>query len=155
MGYDALIALSIATKEIDEKYRTEYHERFMKYLEYYQEHDLAAAGAQTDMKGDRLKRPSEQPDPDAYVRLVEVKDDGIVVKGAKISITMVAYADEIIVIPTRALREADKDYAIAFAIPADWEGVHLITRPAAVRAREEIKCPFAEMGVSDSMVIFD
>ncbi|GAH35055.1 unnamed protein product, partial [marine sediment metagenome] len=49
----------------------------------------------------------------------------------------------------------DEDYAVAFAIPADWEGVHLITRPVSVRERKKIKCPFAEMGVSDSMVVFD
>jgi len=155
MGYDALIALSIATKEIDEKYGTEYYQRFIKYLEYYQGHDLAAACAQTDMKGDRIKRPSEQPDPDAYVHIVEERDDGIIVRGAKISITMVAYADEIIVIPTRALREEDKDYAVAFAIPADWDGVRLITRPVQVREREVIKAPFPDYGVSDSVVVFD
>jgi len=155
MGMDALIALSIATREMDDKYGTEYHRRFMDYLKVYQEKDLTAACAQTDMKGDRIKRPSEQTDPDAYVHLTEIKDDGIVVRGAKLSITMVAYSDEIIVVPTRALGEADKDYAVAFALPADWEGVHLITRPVAVRQRKEIKCPFAEMGVSDSMVIFD
>ncbi len=155
MGYDALIALSIATKEVDEKYGTEYHQRFIKYLEYYQEHDLAAACAQTDMKGDRVKRPSEQPDPDAYVHIVDVREDGIIVRGAKISITMAAYADEIIVVPTRALREQDKDYAVAFAIPADWDGVRLITRPVQVREREVIKAPFPEYGVSDSVVVFD
>ena len=155
MGMDALIALSIATREMDDKYGTEYHRRFMDYLKVYQEKDLTAACAQTDMKGDRIKRPSEQTDPDAYVHLTEVKNDGIVVRGAKLSITMVAYSDEIIVVPTRALGEADKDYAVAFALPADWDGVHLITRPVAVRQRKEIKCPFAEMGVSDSMVIFD
>jgi len=155
MGMDAVIALSIATKEMDDKYGTEYHRRFMDYLKVYQEKDLAGACAQTDMKGDRIKRPSEQADPDAYVHVVEVKDDGIVVRGAKISITMAAYADEIIVIPTRALREEDTDYAVAFAIPADWEGIHLITRPVSVRERKEIKCPFAEMGVSDSIVVFD
>ncbi len=155
MGYDALIALSIATKEVDEKYDTEYHQRFIKYLEYYQEHDLAAACAQTDMKGDRVKRPSEQPDPDAYVHIVDVREDGIIVRGAKISITMAAYADEIIVVPTRALREQDKDYAVAFAIRADWDGVRLITRPVQVREREVIKAPFPEYGVSDSVVVFD
>ena len=155
MGMDAIIALSIATKEIDDKYGTSYHQRFLDYLKVYQEKDLTAACAQTDMKGDRIKRPSEQADPDAYVHVVDIRDDGIVVRGAKISITMVAYADEIIVLPTRALGEVDKDYAVAFALPADWEGVHLITRPAGVRQRQVVKCPFAECGVSDSMVIFD
>ena len=155
MGYDALIALSICTKEVDDKYGTEYHPRFMNYLKEYQERDLAAACAQTDAKGDRIKRPHDQPDPDAYVHVVEVRDDGIVVRGAKMCITMAAYADEIIVIPTRALRENDKDYAVAFAIPADWERVRLITRPVWVRERIQIKAPFAEMGISDSIVVFD
>ena len=155
MGYDALIALSIATKEMDDKYGTEYNRRFINYLKYYQERDLTAACAQTDMKGDRTKRPSEQSDPDAYVHVVEVRNDGIVVRGAKISITMVAYADEIIVIPTRAMREDDKDYAVAFAIPADWDGVRLITRPVWIRERKQFGAPLAEYGVSDSVVVFD
>ena len=155
MGYDALIALSVATKEMDEKYGTEYHRRFIEYLAYYQERDLAAAAAQTDMKGDRTKRPSEQLDPDAYVHVVDIRDDGIIVSGAKISITMVAYADEIIVLPTRALREQDKDHAVAFAIPADWDRVYLVTRPVWLREGKEIKAPFPQYGVSDSMVIFD
>lgn len=155
MGYDALTALSICTKEIDEKYGTKYHSRFMDYLREFQEKDLTAACAQTDMKGDRLKRPSEQQNPDAYVHVVDVRNDGIVVRGAKICITMAAYADEIIVIPTRAMREEDKDYAVAFAIPADWDRVRLITRPVWVRKREMIKAPFPEYGVSDSVVVFD
>jgi aromatic ring hydroxylase len=155
MGYDALIALSVGTKEIDDKYGTEYNRRFIDYLKYYQERDFAAACAQTDMKGDRIKRPSEQPDPDAYVHMVEKRNDGIVVRGAKVSITMAAYADELIVVPTRALRAEDKDYAVAFAIPADWDRVRLITRPVWLRERKQIKAPFAEYGVSDSVVVFD
>jgi len=155
MGHDAINALSICTKEIDDKYGTEYNRRFIKYLKNYQGKDLAAACAQTDMKGDRTKRPHEQPDPDAYLHIVEISDDGIVVRGAKISITMAAYADEIIVVPTRAMGEDDKDYAVAFAIPADWEHVRLITRPVWVRERKQFKAPFAEMGVSDSFVVFD
>jgi len=155
MGNDALIALSIATKEIDDKHGTEYNRRFTEYLKYYQERDLAAACAQTDMKGDRIKRPSEQKDPDAYVHVVERRDDGIVVRGAKISITMAAYADELIVVPTRALRPEDEDYAVAFAIPADWDRVKLITRPVWLRERKAIKAPFSEYGVSDSVIVFD
>jgi len=155
MGHDAINALSICTKEIDEKHGTDYNRRFMEYLKYFQEKDLSAACAQTDMKGDRVKRPHEQPDPDAYVHIDEVQDNGIVVSGAKVSITMAAYSDEIIVIPTRALGPDDADYAVAFAIPADYEGLKLITRPVWLRERKQIKAPFAEYGVSDSLCIFD
>ena len=155
MGHDAITALSICTKEVDEKHGTEYHRRFMDYLKWYQENDLAAACGQTDMKGDRTKRPHEQPDPDAYVHVDEVRDDGIVVTGAKVSITMAAYADEIIVIPTRAMGPDDADYAVAFAIPGDYEGLKLITRPVWLRERKEINAPFCQFGVSDSVCIFD
>lgn len=155
MGHDVITALSICTNEIDDKYGTEYNRRFMDYLKHFQEKDLTAACAQTDMKGDRVKRPHEQADPDAYVHIVEVRNDGIVVSGAKVSITIAAYADELIVIPTRAMGPEDKDYAVAFAIPADYEGLKLVTRPVWLRERKKIKAPFCEFGVSDSICIFD
>jgi len=155
MGMDGLIGLSICTYELDEKYGTNYHTRFTNYLKEYQEKDWCATTAQTDMKGDRMLRPGQQPDPDAYVHVVDVRDDGIVVRGAKINITMVAYSDEIIVVPTRAMTEGDKDYAVAFVLPADTEGLELITRPAMVRERTNTSCPFAELGVSDSVCVFN
>lgn len=45
--------------------------------------DLALAVAQTDAKGDRSLGPRDQPDPDAYLRIVDRTPDGIVVRGAK------------------------------------------------------------------------
>jgi len=155
MGQDAITALSVATKEIDEKFGTGYHERFMTYLKEYQEKDWAAACAQTDMKGDRIKRPHEQEDPDAYVHIVEERSDGIVVSGIKTAITMAAVADEIIVVPTRALTEKDRDWAVAFAVPGDWEDVRLITRPVWHRERKKFSSPYSELGVSESVVVFD
>ncbi len=155
MGQDAIVALSIATKEMDDKLGTDYHERFLAYLKEYQEKDWAGACCQTDSKGDRVKRPFEQQEPDAYVHIVEERSDGIVVSGLKISITMAAVADELIVVPTRALTEKDRDYAVAFAIPADWENVRLITRPVWLRERMKFKSHYAEMGNSESVIVFE
>lgn len=156
MGHDALTALSICTKEMDEEYGTEYHGRFLQYLKWYHENDVDATCSQTDCKGDRLKRPSEQENPDAYVHVVEKRQDGIVVSGTKMCITQAAYADELLVLPTRALMEDDSDYAVAFAIPADWEGIRMITRPVWLREKDELgACPFAKYGVSDSVIVFD
>ena len=39
----------------------------------------------TDVKGDRSQRPSQQADPDVYVHVVDKNDEGIVVRGAKIT----------------------------------------------------------------------
>lgn len=156
MGLDGITALAVCTKEIDEAKGTKYHKRFMDYIKWYQENDVAGCCAQTDSKGDRLKRPSQQKNPDHYLRIVEERNDGIVVRGYKMSITTVAYAEEMLVVPTRALREDDRDYAVAFAIPADAEGVRLITRPVWLRDKDaEDASPFCKMGVADSVVFFD
>jgi len=129
VGSDALFALMITSRKVDRKYGTNYYNRVMKYFERVVKNDLTIAVAQTDVKGDRSKRPSQQQDPDLYVRVVDVKEKGIVVRGAKAHTTQAAVSDEIIVIPTRAMREEDKDYAIAFAIPANAQGLKMIVRP--------------------------
>ncbi|MEM4111868.1 MAG: 4-hydroxyphenylacetate 3-hydroxylase family protein [Saccharolobus sp.] len=129
IGSDAMFALMITAKQVDRKYGTDYSKRVERYLERVAKEDLTLATAQTDVKGDRSKRPSEQVDPDMYVRVVDVKSDGIVVRGAKAHTTQSAVSDEIIVIPTRAMRDSDKDYAVAFAIPANTKGLRMYIRP--------------------------
>lgn len=126
VGMDALNALSIVTHDIDEKYGTQYKKRFLDYLAHVQENDLTCDGAMTDPKGDRSLPPHKQPDPDMYVHVVEEKADGIVVRGAKAHQTGAVNSHEIIVMPTIAMREADKDYAVSFALPSDAEGITYI-----------------------------
>ncbi|MDH5450383.1 MAG: aromatic ring hydroxylase [Candidatus Bathyarchaeota archaeon] len=155
MGCDAINALSVITYELDQAFGTEYYKRFLKYLEYFQKSDLTAAAAQTDVKGDRSLRPFQQKDPDLYVRIVEKRKDGIIVRGAKNHITMAAYADEIICLPTRMMTEKDLDYSVAFAVPADAEGVKLITHATNPRPRKMLEAPVADFGFADSFVIFD
>jgi hypothetical protein len=47
-----------------EQRATEYHKNFKKWVERFQKEDLVGCCAQTDVKGDRMKRPSQQIDPD-------------------------------------------------------------------------------------------
>jgi len=155
MGIDAMNALSVVTYDTDQKYGTEYYQRFLKFLEYFQKEDVVANCAQTDVKGDRSKRPHEQVDPDLYLRIVERKSDGIVVKGAKIHNTIAPYAQELIVLPTRALTPEESDWAVAFSIPADWEDIHQIVRLASMRPRKYLKAPIATFGDAESFTVFD
>ncbi|MDW7675136.1 MAG: 4-hydroxyphenylacetate 3-hydroxylase family protein [Bacillota bacterium] len=155
MGIDALNGISIVTKDMDDDLGTNYHERFLKYLEYYQENDLVGNCAQTDVKGDRKLRPHQQKDPDLYLRVVERRADGIVVSGAKAHNTIAPYSDEIIVVPTRFMTDEDKDWAVSFAIPADTEGVSLIIRASITRDRKHLEAPMAKYGSADSFTIFD
>jgi len=155
MGTDSMNALSVVTKDCDLKYGTNYYERWIKYLEYFQENDIVASCGQTDAKGDRSKRPGEQHDPDQYVHVVERRPDGVVVRGAKLHNTS-AMVDEIIVIPTRALKENEKDWAIAFAIPADTEGVYLISKYSEFSTRAPgLESPLSEVGDVECMVVLD
>ncbi len=156
MGMDGSIALAIATKEMDDEYGTEYHKRFNDFYKHVHDDDITLTCAQTDIKGDRLTRPSKQQNPDSYVHIVEKRDDGIVVSGMKMSITAVAYVEEFLVMPTRALMEDDSDFAVAFAIPADTKGISLVTRPVWLREKDdEDASPFCKFGVSDSVIILD
>ncbi len=155
MGIDAMNALSVVTYEMDQALGTDVGQNFLKYLTYWQDNDITANCAQTDVKGDRLKRPHEQVDPDLYLRIVESRPDGIVVRGAKIDNTTAPVGDEIIAIPTRFMTDKDNDYAVAFAVPADWDGVKMLVRPAYNHTRKYLQAPIAEIGDAESYTIFD
>lgn len=155
MGIDALHAISVVTYEMDRDLHTEYHKHFLNYLKNFQEKDLCGCCAQTDVKGDRRKRPHEQADPDLYLRIVERRKDGIVVRGAKAHNSIAPNADEIIVVPTRALTPEEGDWAVSFAIPADWEGVYLSASVHSFRAREKLDAPISKIGMTHSVTIFD
>ncbi len=145
------------TYEIDEKYNTQYHQRAIEFTKQVQKNDLLLAAAITDVKGDRSLLPHQQVDPDLYLRVVEKKKNGIIVRGAKANITGAAYANEIVVIPCRALTEKDKDYAVCFAIPPDTPGVTLIVRPPPVpRVIKKLDDPLSsKYGQVECLVIFE
>jgi 4-hydroxybutyryl-CoA dehydratase / vinylacetyl-CoA-Delta-isomerase len=129
IGSDALFALRLVSRESDAKNGTNYNERVRNFHSKVAKGDLTLAVAQTDVKGDRKKRPHEQQDPDVYVHVNSVERDGIIVSGAKAHTTQAAVCDEIIAIPTRAMTEKDSDFAVAFAVPASTPGLKMIVRP--------------------------
>jgi 4-hydroxybutyryl-CoA dehydratase/vinylacetyl-CoA-Delta-isomerase len=102
---DAFNAVFNTTFEIDQKHGTNYHERFTKYMEYVQDNDLAVDGCMTDARGERSKTPGEQPDPDAYLHVVERRPDGIVIRGCKLHQTGMINSHEILVIEQFSLKE--------------------------------------------------
>ena len=125
-GMDAMNATYIVTYEIDQKYGTDYHERFKKFLTYVQDYNLVVLGAMTDPKGDRSKGPTQQNDPDIFVHVKEEREDGIVVCGAKAHITGVSSGHMMMVFPTQNMKEDDKDYAVVFSVPINAPGITYI-----------------------------
>ncbi len=156
-GLDCLSALSIVTYDIDQKHNTEYFDRFQRFLAHVQKGDLTCNAGVTDVKGDRSKSPHDQQDPDMYLRVVEKRSDGIIVRGAKAHQTGSLSSHEIIVLPTRALRPGDEDYAVAFAIPSDTAGMAHVVGRSSLDTREIDGCDVGNARYSKycPTVIFD
>lgn len=159
VGLDALNALYSVTWEMDQQLGTSYHQRFRQFLARIQEEDLVVNGAMTDPKGDRSRRPSQQDDPDLFVRVVSQNEAGIIVRGAKLHQTGAINSHEICVLPTLNMTAADRDYAISFAIPSDTPGIYYIYGRQASDTRKleggVIDVGNARYGGQEAMVIFD
>ncbi len=157
-GWDALNALWHTTHEIDTKLGTEYHKRLGRYVEKVQGRDLTCAGALTDPKGNRSLKPKHQPDKDVYLRIVDENSKGIVVRGAKSMIGGAIGSHEIIVQPGTGFSEAEKDHAVAFAVPLDAEGIIQVVdmQPGGERKLEQgFDKGNISYGSSESLVVFD
>ena len=126
VGMDAFNALHSVTYEIDEKYDTDYHKKFISFLTKMHEGNLVIGGAMTDVKGDRSKPPHQQADQDLYLRVVNRDDNGVYVSGAKAHQTGCINSHWMVVMPTLRLTENDKDYAIVGALPIETEGITYI-----------------------------
>jgi len=160
VGMDAFNATFSTTFELDKEYGTSYHENFKKFLTYVQQNDLTVDGAMTDPKGDRALSPSKQADPDLYLRVVERRPDGVVVRGAKAHQTGMLNSQEMVVMPTMAMTPQDKDWAIAFAIPTDTKGlIHIYGRQSCdTRKSEEgadIDTGNSQFGGHETLTIFE
>ena len=159
VGMDAFNAVYSTTYEIDKKHGTHYFENFRKFAAYVQENDLTVDGAMTDPKGDRSKAPHEQADPDLFLHIVERREDGIVVRGAKAHQTGVLNSHEVIVMPTQSMRAEDADYAVSFAVPTDTPGITMIIgrQSCDTRKREggELDVGNSEFGGVEALTIFE
>jgi 4-hydroxybutyryl-CoA dehydratase/vinylacetyl-CoA-Delta-isomerase len=160
VGHDGLNSVYSVTYEIDQKMGTDYHKRLVNLLKEVQSKDLMISGTMTDVKGDRRLSPSKQKDPDLYVHVVEKKNDGIVVSGAKAHITGAVNSHGHLVMPTAAMKAEDTDYAVCFYVPVDAPGViHIFGR----QTNDARKCNcFLDQGNVDygivggeALIVFD
>ncbi len=160
VGMDAFNAIYSTTFEVDQKYGTRYHDRFCEYMRHVQERDLTIDGAMTDPKGDRSLSPSRQEDPDLYLHIVEKTKDGIIVTGAKAHQTGAVNSHEQLIMPTIALKEEDKAYAVSFAVPSDAPGITMIYGRQSCDTRKLegkscMDCGNCKFGGQEALVVFD
>jgi 4-hydroxybutyryl-CoA dehydratase / vinylacetyl-CoA-Delta-isomerase len=156
IGSDFLSAHHVVSHAMQEKLKAPYHERLTAFRRHVATNDLAMGVAQTDVKGDRSLGPTEQEHPDYYVHVVDRQKDGIVVRGAKAHTTNPIFANELIVLPPRAMAEADRDYALSFAVPVNSPGLKFIASPFSGGGHSPIDHPVSSRHkVADTLTIFD
>jgi 4-hydroxybutyryl-CoA dehydratase/vinylacetyl-CoA-Delta-isomerase len=158
VGWNAMNVMWAVTGEMDAEYGTDYQTRLKNWILQAEEKGLTVSGALTDAKGNRSKTPSQQADPDVNLHVVEVRQDGIVIRGAKLMICGTAAAREIFLLPGSAYKEPDKDYALACVVPRDIEGLTIVEarRPSDTRELEDnanIEVP--STGVTQGWLLFD
>lgn len=158
VGLDSFNALDVVSYQMDQDLGTPYNPRFRQYLAHVQRENLVVDGAMTDPKGNRKVSPSQQADPDLHVRIVKEDEAGITLRGAKVHQTGAISAHEILVMPTRSLKEPDRDYAVACAVPADAAGIiYIYGRQASDTRKLEggvIDVGNCRFGGHEAMIIF-
>lgn len=156
VGWNALNTMWMVTHELDAELNTCYQERLKRWALKAEAEGLVVAGALTDAKGDRSLKASQQPDPDTNLRVVEVREDGIVVRGAKVMICGVAAAHEIFVLPGNGYGEGEEDFAVSFVAPRDVEGLTIVEarRPSDSRELEE-GFDIMDTGITQAYLYFE
>lgn len=157
IGTDALFALRRIGRALDASIGgTERSERISAFFAHCRDNDLAMSVAQTDVKGDRSLGPSAQPNPDSYLRIVDRRPDGIVVRGAKVHTSCTPNTNELIVLPTRAMGPSDTDWAVSFAVPVDTPGLRLVASPYGSHAGDDFDSPISSARLMmETTTIFD
>jgi len=126
VGFCAFNSLWHATWKMDRELGTNYHERLKNYILTAEAEGYMIAGGLTDAKGNRRLKASEQAEKDTFIRIVDRKPDGIVVRGIKCMVAGAVAADEIFIMPGAGYREDEKEYAVACVIPRNIEGLTMI-----------------------------
>ena len=153
--YQSLMTLSVAAARL-EAHTPEYVPRIRAYVEQARKDDIRITECITDAKGNRSLNPARQEDPDAYVRVVERRPDGVVIRGAKLHISAAAFGHDLMIMPTKAMKPGEEDYSIACCIPANSPGVHMTNTTYHPTGRDPRDFPVSSVkSIPDSMVIFD
>lgn len=111
--------------------------------------------------GDRSKRPAEQRD--VYMHVVKEREDGIVVRGARMISTGAAFSQVTYVsqyIPAGGLADDEADFALGFFLPMNAPGVKFIGRGSYESLAKKVGSPFdyplsSRFDESDLGLVFD
>ena len=153
----SLTALAAAEKWF-ERADPVYGERIRAYYEMARENDLLATHTLIPPQVNRSVSGSEQLGGQLSARIVEEREDGIVIHGARMLATVAPIADELLVFPSTVLRGTPEDapYSYAFAIQNDAPGLRYLCRTSLHNGGSHFDEPLASrFEEMDAVVVFD
>nr|BBI41210.1 flavin-dependent monooxygenase [Arthrobacter sp.] len=133
-------------------------ENIGNYYEWARENDMLATHTLIPPQVNRSVSGSEQLGGQLTAHIVEERDGGIVVRGARMLATIAPIADELLVFPSTVLRGTPEDapYSFAFAIPNDTPGLRYLCRTSLYNGGsihdEPLASRYEEM---DAVAVFD
>ncbi|MBN2112519.1 MAG: 4-hydroxybutyryl-CoA dehydratase [Acidimicrobiia bacterium] len=158
VGMDAINSLFSLTFDVDAARGTAYHQRFRQWLAGVQRGNLVVGGAMTDVKGDRSRGPAQQADPDLFVRIVDRRPGGLVIRGAKAHQTGAVNSHWLLVMPGQRLAPEEHDYAVACAVPVTAAGITFVygRQSSDTRSVEgDLDVGNARFAGQEALVLFD
>jgi 4-hydroxybutyryl-CoA dehydratase/vinylacetyl-CoA-Delta-isomerase len=133
-----------------------YRDRLQAYVDDAIAADIRIAECITDAKGNRSLPPARQDDPDSYVHVVERRSDGVVIRGAKLHISAASLCHDLLVMPTKAMKPGEEDYAITCAVAVNSPGVRVINTTFHPKGDDVRHYPVSSRAsMPDGFVVFD
>lgn len=153
----SLTALSTA-ESFFAKADPKFGERIRAYYEWCRDNDILATHTLIPPQVNRAVSGVQQGGGQLAARVVEEREDGIIVRGARMLATIAPIADEMLVFPSTVLRgdPGDAPYSYAFAVPNDAPGLRYICRTSYDISHNTVDEPLAaRYEEMDCTVIFD
>jgi 4-hydroxyphenylacetate 3-monooxygenase len=138
--YKAALVVTLAQ---DAEFYGEYAQNVINWYEKVADGNLFVNLSLLNPKADRFKPPSAQKD--IYLHVVKERDDGIVVRGARMVSTGAAFSHVTYVsqyFPGSALSPEDADLALGFFLPMNAPGLKFIGRHSYEDIAHKVGTPF-------------
>ncbi len=136
----------------------EFGENARRYYEMVRDGDLLTTHTVITPQANRSVTSSQQLGGTLAARIVDERDDGVVLRGARMLATIGPIADELLVLPSTVLRSTPEDapYSYAVAVACDTPGLRFLCRESMDYGRSHFDHPFgSRFEEMDAVVVFD
>lgn len=151
------LAAYAGSAEFLDKNRDGFADNMRHYHEQLRENDWSLTHTLINPQINRAASMAQQKDPFLAARVKEERDDGIVIKGARMLATL-PISDEILVFPSTLLRSPEEDapYAFGFVVPNNTPGLSFQCRETVDYGRNHYDHPLGSRYEElDAVVFFD